>query len=125
MSELKQAMAKQVASSVTHSVIDNLSFRLRVEVFNRATEGQAKVKVLAVLPSMKSPTMTNIWLEPIASRAIHGELAQRCPRHLAMRGWPEGGVATRPTLHPRRVADRGHPAGAPRRVGQAAEWLAC
>lgn len=45
-------MAKQITSSITHSVIDNLSFRLRVDVFNKATENLAKIKILAVLPSL-------------------------------------------------------------------------
>lgn len=45
-------MANQISSSITHSVIDNLSFRLRVDVFNKATESQAKINILAVLPSL-------------------------------------------------------------------------
>ena len=79
MSELKQAMAKQVASSVTHSVIDNLSFRLRVEVFNRASEGQAKVKVLAVLPSLSVNLnqFTYGWLLRVGEALAQEEKAQQ------------------------------------------------
>ena len=45
---------KQVNKITAISVINNLSFRLNVTVFDRATESQAKIKVLGSTARLKS-----------------------------------------------------------------------
>jgi hypothetical protein len=45
-------MLQSTYDNITHAVIDNLDFRLRVDIFSRATETRSKINLHAILPEL-------------------------------------------------------------------------